>query len=126
MMQPRRIVIANEQRLLREMLKRIMERMPHLRVSGEVRGWDKLSKAVERTDAHWVIISLEPGGHLPDQVETLLAEHPTVCVLAMTGDAGQVKLKCSNANEENLTDVTLEKLLEVLREESPQQLEVSS
>jgi hypothetical protein len=92
MHQPSRIILANESRLLREMLKRAIAKSPHLRVVGEVTDGRHLPSMVGKPDAQWVIVSLQPDGDIPDVAETLLIENPSVTVLAVASDGSQIRM----------------------------------
>lgn len=137
--QPSRIILANETRLLREMLRRAIARSPYLQVVGEVTDRANLSSRVEETDAQWVIVSLLPDGGIPETAETLLMENPSVAILAVAPDGSQlrvgwtepcekaiavapdgspVKLRWTETHEKLLEDLSLEELITVLRKGS--------
>ncbi len=123
-METRRIIVANQQRLLREMMKRVIEKTPGFQVVGEGLEMAKLPAAIERTNAQWVIVSLRPEGELPQIVDDLLAVQPTLRVLALAPDGSQVKVKALKPREENLSNMNLNKLIAMLRSESSWEPEV--
>ncbi len=90
--QPRRIVLALETRLLREMLKRAINRSPFLTVVADVSDGADLLSVVKQEQAEWVFVSLRPDGELPASAENLLADHPSVSIIAIAADGSQVKL----------------------------------
>jgi len=61
-MQTHRVVLANESRLLREMLERVIRKVPDLEVVGHAADPARLPSVLEETDAQWVIVSLLPNG----------------------------------------------------------------
>lgn len=90
--QPSRIILAVETRLLRELLKRAITRSPFLKVVEEVSEGADLSAKVKRKEAEWVFVSLRPDGELPETAEILLANQPSVSIIAVAPDGSQVKL----------------------------------
>ena len=120
-MQQHRIVVANKQRLLRQMLRRVIEKTPDFQVVGEISGLTRLPEYVDQVDAQWVIVSLESDGNMPEEIETLLAQYPTVRVLAVASDGSHVKVKWVETHEEDLDNLSLGALVAALRKQSPWQ-----
>ena len=124
MTESRRIILADVPRFLREMLKRAFEQSPGLRVVGEVADLSRLSAAIERTGAHWVVVSLPPDGKMPAMVEPLLAAHPSVRVLAVTNDGSQIKMHWVEPHEQTLESLSLDELIAVLIADNPGQVKM--
>lgn len=114
-MQTSRVVLANEPRLLREMLRRVMARIPGLQVVGEVTDPDMLPSLVNETEAQWVITSIWPEGTLPSAVQSLLAERSSVCILGMAANGSQAKIARTGSGEENRDGLSLHDLIAILR-----------
>ncbi len=123
-MEPRRIILADVPRFLREMLKRAFEQAPGLWVVGEVADLTRLSSAIERTGAQWVVVSLPPDGKMPAMVEPLLAAHSSVRVLGVANGGSQVKMHWVEPHEQTLDDLSLDELIAVLLADSPGQVKV--
>ena len=123
-MEPRRIILADMPRFLREMLKRAFEQAPGLCVAGEVADLSHLSSAIERIGAQWIVVSLPPDGKMPAVVEPLLAAHPTVRVLAVTNDGSQIKMQWVEPHEQTLESLSLDELIAVLLADNPGQVKV--
>ena len=115
-MQPSQVILANEPRLLRGILKRVLARAPGLQVVGEVTDPAKLSSLIQQTDAQWVIVSLWPEGLVPSAIESLLTEHSSVCILGMAADGSQARIVRAESPEEDLHNLSLGKLIAVLSE----------
>jgi hypothetical protein len=115
-MQPSQVILANEPRLLRGMLKRVIARAPCLRVAGEVTDPAKLSSLIQQTKAKWVVVSLWPAGLLPSEIESLLTEHSTVCVLGIAADGSQARIVSTESLEEDLCNLSLGKLIAIMSE----------
>jgi hypothetical protein len=90
--QPRRVLLAVQPRLLREMLRHAILKSPYLRLVGEVCNGGELSPMVEAKDPQWVIVSLSPDGELPDAAERLWMAAPSISILAVASDGSQVKM----------------------------------
>jgi hypothetical protein len=139
-MQPRKIIMVDGSRFLREMLKRVIAKTPGLQVVDEIVEWAELSAAIERTGAQWVVVSYPPQGKLPEAVESSLAAHPSVRVLALAtdgsqvkmkwvepresvvavaADASQVKMNWAESREKILDDLSLNELIAILHEDGP-------
>jgi hypothetical protein len=118
-MQPRRIIMVSGSRFLQEMLKRVIAKTPGLQLVDEITDLAMLSSAIERTDAQWVVVSYPPKGKLPEAVESALAAHPSVRVLAVAADGSHVKMKWVESREEILDDLSLDELIAVLCDRLP-------
>lgn len=114
------VILAYEHRLLRGMLERAIKKTPGLQVVGEMTDPDRLQPLLDETGAHWVIVSLAPDGRLPDTVDTLLAAHRSVRILAVACDGSQAKVKGRGDREQVLDDLSLEELVAILRGCLPQ------
>jgi DNA-binding NarL/FixJ family response regulator len=139
-MQPRKIIMVDGSRFLREMLKRVIAKTPGLQLVDEITDLASLSSAIEQTGAQWMVVSYPPNGKLPEAIESSLAAHPSVRVLALATDGSQVKMKWVEpresavavaadgsqvkmnwieSREKILDDLSLDELIAVLHEDSP-------
>jgi hypothetical protein len=139
-MQPRKIIMVDGSRFLWEMLRRVIAKAPGLQLVDEIIDLASLSSAIEQTGAQWMIVSYPPNGKLPEAVESSLAAHPSVRVLAVAADGSQVKMKWvepresavavaadgsqvkmnwTESREEILDDLSLDELIAILHEDSP-------
>lgn len=111
-----RVVLANENRLLRGMLKYVIDRAADLDVVDDGPGLATLPSIVERTQADWTIVPLSPDGSMPEVANRIHRQCPSVAILGVTSDGGVVKLKRGSAPEEVLDGLSLESLISLLRE----------
>ncbi len=114
-MPPVRVILANQPRLLREMLNRAISRAPGLTVVREIADPADLARVAVESQAHWVIVSLWPAGEAPPLVKAILAANPAVCVLGIAADIDRVKIRCGESEERVLQDPSLDGLLATLR-----------
>ena len=138
--QPSRVILAVKTRLLREMLHHAINRSPYVHIVGEVQNGIDLLSMVQRKNAEWVIMSLLPGGKLPETAGILLAARPSVSILGITPDGSRVtmgwkepceetiaegsdgrsiELKWVEPHEVDLEDLTLDELIAILQEAAP-------
>jgi chemotaxis response regulator CheB len=115
-MSARRVLLANEPRLIRTMLKRIFENTPGLEIVGEVLDQAELASIVGQTSAEWVVATLDANGEAPEAIETLFAHYPHLCVLMLSEDSSQVRLKRSGHSDKTLDGLSLAELIGILRE----------
>jgi hypothetical protein len=84
------IVVANEPRMLREMLVCVLATSPEM-VVVEQQGERLLRSAVLRQErVDWVIITANQAGILPPQAKLLLERLPTLSLLTISLDGSQV------------------------------------
>ena len=123
-MEPHQVIVANEQRLLRDMLERVLRKTPDFDAIVVSKGLPALSEILEHTKARWVIVSLDRDGAMPYYIEDLLAEHPKTRFLAMAADGSKLEMKWVVPHRANLADLSLNGLLDTLREQAPWEVEI--
>jgi hypothetical protein len=113
-MQTSRVILANEPRLLRGMLQRVIARIPGLEVVGEAEDPTKLQSLINQTEAEWVITSIWPEGFLPSAVRSLV-EHSSLCILGLAANGSQAKIVCADSLEETREGLSLDDLIAILQ-----------
>lgn len=116
-MQTSRVILANEPRLLRGLLRHVIAGAPGLQVVGEVVDLEDLSSLAGQIEAQWVIVSIWPEGLLPSAVRSLLVEHSTLCILGIAADGSQAKIACEGSTEDLRDGLSLDDLLAILKSE---------
>lgn len=111
-----RVVLANENRLLRSMLKHVIDRASDLEVVDDGPDLATLPSVVDRTHADWTIVPLSPDGTMPEVAHRIHRKCPSVAILGVTTDGVVAKLKRGSAPEEVLNGLSLEGLIALLRE----------
>jgi len=114
-MESYRVVLANQPRLLRGLLSRVLAKAPDVQVVSEELDLAKLSDTVDQKNADWVIVSLWQDGEMPSPLEKLLAEHPTTCLLGMAADGSQARVWCPTVDNSDLDGLSLHDLFATLR-----------
>lgn len=114
-MKTSRVILANEPRLLRGMLRRALARTPGLQVVGEVTDLAELPSLARRCEAQWVVVSTGTEGRIPGAVEPLLVEGAPLCILGMAADGSQAKIVCTGSPEETRDGLSLDDLIAILQ-----------
>ena len=111
-----RIILANEPRLLREMLGHVFDGTPGLQVVAIVENPVQLAAVVGQEKVHWLVVTLESGDGL---APTYLTNDEPPSLLAISEDGRQVEVQRTtpDGNQEayKLYDISLESLLSILR-----------
>lgn len=114
-MQTSRVILANEPRLLRGLLRHVIAGAPGLQVVGEVVDPEDLSSLAGQIEAQWVIVSIWPEGLLPSAVQSLLVKYSSLCVLGMAADGSRAKIACESSTEDLRDGLSLDDLLAILK-----------
>lgn len=115
-MESYRVVLANEPRLLRGLLHRVLQQAPGVQVVGQETDPTKLSSTVDESQADWVIVSLWQNGHLPASLRALVAEHPSLCLMGMAPDGSQARIWSLENGEQSLNGLSLDDFVATLRQ----------
>lgn len=114
-MQEQHVILAHGSRLLRGMLKRVIEKAEKLRIVEEIADISKLDQALDDYNPQWVIISLPPGGRLPVFVDNLIINHPSVRFLAISTDGHDIRMKWLKPQERLLSGLDLSELIGIMQ-----------
>lgn len=112
-MSAQRIILVNASRLLGDMIRTVIYRADHLELVQEIRGDEKFSPAIEKSEAEWVILSLPSDKSIPGWVNKYITKHPSMRFLAIFPGSSKVKLKWLDY-EEDMEDLSLNDLLQIL------------
>lgn len=84
------------------MLQRTIQSIAGLQVVAEAEDLAELPALVEQTGAQWVIVSMSRAGKLPTGLESLLVQHPSLCILGVANDGSHAELKWVEFHRERL------------------------
>jgi DNA-binding NarL/FixJ family response regulator len=114
---PIRVFLANQPRLVRQMLRRAIQRTPDLQVVGESGQADSVLDIPEETPLDWLIVSLTEHGTIPHEFLHLIERHPSIRVLGISLDGNELALEDGLSGEKrHLSDVSLTDLISLLQE----------
>src|SRR5262249_21992068 len=116
---PHLIVLANEPRLLREMLRRALDRTPGVIVVEESSDLNKLAEIFRQVQIDWLVITLNGDQRLTAQAHQLLTRLPSLSLLALAVDGSRLEVRI-HAYQRGilkylLEDISLTTLLSILR-----------
>ena len=85
-MKPIRVLVANQPRLMRELMVATISEQPDIEIVGEVQEDSELLSAVEKTLPDFLIVALEKFNRLPQICHSILQKHPQMKVIAVSSD----------------------------------------
>lgn len=110
------IILVDNSPLLSGMLRRVIDDVRDLEIVAEVEDISQYPEVAHRTKAGWTILLLDPDEEVPNIVEQVLNQQPSMRLLSMSIDGSQVKVKWTEPHEISLNDKSLEELLGILQE----------
>jgi DNA-binding NarL/FixJ family response regulator len=111
----KRIVLVDGSHLLSEMLQRVINRTEDLVVVDILKDLSTLPGVIEAEKPDWVIFSQATDGNLPEEFDTLFEDHPTLHVLTITIDTGDINIDWISRQKTRMDVTTVEDLEETLR-----------
>jgi len=119
-MSRKRVILANESRLLREMLHHVIDKADQLEVVEELPGHEELPSAIERLGPEWVILSVPYHKNADGWMNTFLASYPSVRFIFLSPESNAIKMKWQTVYEEDLTNLSLKGFLNILEKDLQQ------
>jgi len=116
-MSTKRVILANGSRLLREMLHRVINKADNLEVVQELSNHEELPSAIKRLDPEWVILSLPYHKNTHSQIDTVMAEYPSVRFIFLSPANNSIKIKWQLSHEEDLTNLSLKDFIQILEKD---------
>jgi chemotaxis response regulator CheB len=83
MTQPIRVVVANQPRLMRELVLETITEQPDIEIVAEIQNEEEILPAVENANPDFLIIALDESGRRPPLCDTLLLRYPKMRILAL-------------------------------------------
>jgi hypothetical protein len=116
-MQSQRAILVVESRLMRELVRRVIEKKVGFEVIRELADVQELPSAIIDTGAEWVFVILLPNREIPESLKIELLKHPTLRMIGLWIDGSHVRMDWLVHEQKNLTGETLEELTRLLRQE---------
>lgn len=116
-MSRKRIILANNSRLLREMLQRVMNKADHLEVVQELPNHEELPSAIDQLDPECVILSVPDHRREQNWINTCMADHPSTRFVFLSPESTTITLKWPTGYEEDLTNFSLESFIDILEKD---------
>lgn len=110
-----KIIIADHNRLLREMLTKAISADEDVKIVKILDSHHNLYEQVQRHEVDWVIISQpDDQDELPSEVKQIWVDYPDTGVLVVSPDGSHLSAKWLEAREQVLDGISLAELLELL------------
>lgn len=114
-MAKQRIILVNNSRLMRDMLKRVISKTEGLEIVSDLDDLAEFPEAVKRMEADWAIVLLPPDEGIPGLVEQVINEQPSMRFLLMGVDGSHARIKWNEPHEVPLDKKNLQELLALLQ-----------
>ncbi|MFY9531257.1 MAG: hypothetical protein WAR24_20300 [Candidatus Acidiferrales bacterium] len=85
-MKPIRVLVANQPRLMRELVLATISEQPDIEIVGEIRENSEIKRAVDQTQPDFLIVALEESDRLSESCQLLLEKYPHMKILAIAPD----------------------------------------
>lgn len=80
---PVRVVVANQPRLMRELVVETINEQPDIEVVAEIQNESEILQVVDGTNPDFLIIALDESDRRPAICDVLLQRHPEMKILAL-------------------------------------------
>ena len=116
-MSKKRVILANNSRLLLEMFRRVIDKAEHLEVVHEVIKNEELPFAIQRFCPEWVIISLPIPYSVLDWIGAIMQNDSSVRFIFLSPDNCGITMKWQMASEEDLSNLSLKEFIFLLEKD---------
>jgi hypothetical protein len=117
-MQARRAILVNGSRLMRELVKRAIEKRAGFKVVKELSEIQELSSDIKDTNAEWAFLIFTSTQEIPDnQKIELLLENPALQTFVLRVGDEHIDLEWLAHEHKDITGMTLDELTHLLRQE---------
>lgn len=114
-MDSRHAILVNGSRLVRELIKRVIEKNAVFEVVKELSDLQELPEVAKSTNANWIFVVLLPGQKVPDDLKIeLLLRLPSVRIIGLYVDDGYVHAEWMVHQERDFTGMKLEDFVNFL------------
>jgi len=114
-MQPQRIILADDSHLLRDILRKVIDKTPGLKLVGEVADLASLKSTLQQNEVEWIVLSIYPYSFIPNEGRmALMAEYPSLHILGIYADGSQVRVLQLGQQEKIYKELTWDKLHHIL------------
>ena len=109
-----KIVLANQSKLLREMLSNVFGKLEDFVFVHEIGNPSLLADFLDQTDIDWVLFSsMHHQGKL-EWIDDLIRTHPSVCFADIALDKSEVIFTWLNNPDTKVIDLSLEEFIAIL------------
>jgi DNA-binding NarL/FixJ family response regulator len=113
----KRVILANNSRLLLEMFHRVLEKAPQIEIVQELSNSADLPLAVQRFCPDWVIVSLPGSDPVRDWISAFMQNDLSVRFIFLSPDNHRVTMRWQMASEEDLSNLSLKEFIYLLEKD---------
>lgn len=117
-MQPRRAILVDGSRILRDLIRRVLETKAGFEVVDELSNLEELSSSLARAETEWAFLILSPNLEISKrQTVEILVEHPSLRIILIRMDEGRIEMEWLVRGHKDLTEMTLDEITLVIQKE---------
>jgi len=113
----KRVILANNSRLLLEMFHRALEKAEDLEVVQAVINSEELPPAIQSLCPEWVIVSLPVSDPVLDWISTFMQNDPSVRFIFLSPDNHRITMRWQMAYEADLSNLSLKEFIYLLEKD---------
>lgn len=122
-MSTKRIILANSSRLVRDMLKKAINKTPGLELVSNIENLADFPNVLRQVEADWAIVLLPPDERVPELVAKAINEHQSMRFLLMGVDGSHARMMWNEPHEVALDKKNLQELLRLLRQDQTERIQ---
>ena len=111
----KRVILANNSRLLREMFHRVIDHADHLEVVREVQNSEEILFAIQRFCPDWVIVSFPLSDFALDCIRASIQNDPSVRFIFFSEDHRSLKIDWQMSSDAELSDLSLKEFMNIIQ-----------
>ena len=117
-MQPRRAILVDGSRILRDLIRRVLVTKAGFEVVDELSNLEELSSSLARAETEWAFLILSPNLEISKrQTVEILVEHPSMRIILIRMDEGRIEMEWLVRGHKDLTEMTLDEITLVIQKE---------
>jgi|SRR5215208_6600957 len=110
----KRVILANNSRLLREMFHRVINQADHLEVVQEVQNSEEVVWAIQRFCPDWVIVSFPISDFALNCISASIQSDPSIRFIFFSEDHRSLKIDWQMTSEAEISNVSLQEFIHFL------------
>ena len=116
----KRVILANNSRLIREMFRHVIDQAEHLEVVREVQNSEDIVIAIQRFCPDWVIVSLPVSDFVLNCISASIQNDPSIRFIFFSEDHHSLKIDWQMSSEAEISDLSLKEFIHILEKDLQQ------
>lgn len=113
-----RAILVDGSRLMRDLLRRVIEKLTNIDIVKEVDSLEKLPSIMGTIEVDWLFIVMLPEQAIPEEpIAGLLMMHPKLRIVSIWIDGSHVRTEWLGHHERDFIGMTLDQLTGLLQKE---------